>query len=154
MKTIVVQLSDELWTMEAMHLASAMARQMNGTIVLLRLVLVHNPGLLGWGSVACNEVQDRQIEACSTIAEDYGISFRVQAMQYITLSDALAQAAEQIGAWAIFAHIPRSTIPVWDRFRRWSLKHQIHACHLYTLDEEQPLRLEEPMTPEAVLQNH
>jgi hypothetical protein len=139
MKTIMVQMSDEQWTMEAMHLASAMARNLNGRISLLRLVLANNPGLLGWGIAPPTAEQQRQMEEYAAVAEDYGVEFSVQPMQFITLADALGQAAELLRISVLFAHIPQSNIPFWRRFRLWSLNRQLGNCRLYTLEEEQPL---------------
>ena len=144
MKTIMVQMSDKRWTMEAIHLASALARNINGKIVLLRLVLANNPGLLGWGIAPPTAEEQRQMEEYAAVAEDYGVEFWVQPMQYITLTDALAQAAELLNVSVLFAHMHQSNIPFWRRFRLWSLKRQLQNCRLYTLDEERPLSIDEP----------
>ena len=150
MKIIMVQMSDdEQWTMEAMHLASAVARNLNGKIMLLRLVLANNPGLLGWGIAPPTAEEQHQMEEYAAVAEDYGVEFWVQPMQFVTLADALAQAAELINASFLFAHIPQSSIPLWRRFQLWNLKRQLGNCRLYTLDEEQPLRIEEPISSTA-----
>ena len=146
MKTIMVHMSNEQWTMEAMHLASAMARNLNGRISLLRLVLANNPGLLGWGIAPPTAEEQRQIKEYAAVAEDYGVEFWVQPMQFITLADALAQAVELLKVSVLFAHIPQSRIPLWRRFQLWSLKRQLGNCRLYTLDEEQPLSIEEPVS--------
>lgn len=149
MKTIMVQMADKQWTMEAMHLASAVARNTDARIVLLRLALANNPGLLGWGMMAPTAEERRQMEEYASIAEDYGVEFDVQPMQFVTLVDALAQAARQRQAAALFAHIPHSSIPYWRRFRLWSLKRQLGDCRLYTLEEPQPIRFEEPALAET-----
>jgi hypothetical protein len=146
MKTIMVQMSDEQWTMEAMHLASAMARNLNGRISLLRLVLANNPGLLGWGIAPPTDEEQRQMEEYAAVAEDYGVEFSVQPMQFITLADALAQAVALTEVSILFAHIPQSKLPLWSRFQLWSLQRQLGNCRLYTLDEEQPLSIEEPIS--------
>lgn len=144
MKTIMVQMSDEQWTMKAMHFASAVARNSNGGIVLLRLVLANNPGLLGWEIAPPTSEEQRQMEEYASVAEDYGVEFCVQPMHFITLTDALAQAAELSNISILFAHIPHSKIPLWSRYHLWSLKRQLGNIRLYTLDEEQPLSIEEP----------
>lgn len=153
MKTIIVHMSDEAWTREAMHLASALARNINGKIVLLRLVLANNPGLLGWGVAPPAADEQRQIKDYAAVAEDYGVEFCVQPMQFIALEGALVQAAEALDAAFLFAHIARSRISVWRRFRLWNLKRQLHHCCLYTLYEDQPLSINAPMSP-AVREHH
>ncbi len=143
MKTIIVHMSDEQWTMEAMHLASALARNVNGRIVLLHLVLANNPGLLGWEIAAPDLTKNQLMKAYATVAEDYGVEFCVQPMQFINFVDALAEATSLFDASVLFAHIPQSKMPLWQRFQLWSLKHQLRNCRLYTLDEVQPPSLEE-----------
>lgn len=144
MKTIVVEMSDERWTMEAMHLASALARSVNGKVVLLHLVLAKNPGLLGWGIAPPTAREERQLQEYAAVAEDYGVEFWIQPMQFISSGDALVQAAEVISASVLFAHIPETQLHFWKRFQLWNLRRRLHNCRLYTLDEEQPLRVEEP----------
>jgi hypothetical protein len=145
MKTIMVQMSDKQWTMEAMHLASALARNSDSKLVLLRLVLATNPGLLGWGVPLPSVEEQRQLQECATVAEDYGVEFCVQPMHYISSSEALAQAVELFEIDVLFANIPRSSIPLWQKFRLWNMKRLLGNCCLYTLTEEQPLRIKEPI---------
>lgn len=146
MKTVLVQMSDdEQWTREAMHLASAIARSLGGSIVLLRMILANNPGLLGWGITPPTAAEQYQIDEYGAIAEDYGVEFSVQPMQFVTLIDALAQAVELKETSFLFAHITQSSIPLWRRFQLWNLKRQLGACRLCTLDAEQPIRIDEPI---------
>ncbi|MCI0710945.1 MAG: hypothetical protein L0154_12365 [Chloroflexi bacterium] len=139
METIIVQISDHQWTMEATHLACALARRIDGNIVLLRCVLANNPGLLGWGVPLLTNSEYQNIKEYTAVAEDYGVEYTVQPMQFISLMDALAQATQQLDARVLFAHIPRTRISLWRKFRLWQLRHQLHNCYLYTVDEKQPL---------------
>lgn len=145
MSTIMVQFSDEQWTLEAMHLASALARNLNGQVVLLYLSLAPNPGLLGWGMVPPTIAEERQMQNYAAVAEDYGVVFRVQPLQFISLGDALVQTAHELDASALFAHFPPSPISLWRRFQLWSLKHHLGDCHLYTLDSERVVHLKKPI---------
>ena len=136
MKTIIVQQSDDdAWMTQAMHLACALARNTGGHLVLLRLVLANNPGLLGWGIAPQTTKEQKQATLCAAIAQDYGVDVSIQTMHFLTTIDALAQAAQQLNAVALFAHIADSRFPLWRRFRLWSLERQLHGCHLYPLDE-------------------
>ena len=153
MKPIIVQMSDRGWTLEAMHLASALARSIDGQIVLLRFVLAHNPGLLGWNITPPDPEEKRLLAEYAGIAEDYGVVCYIQPMQYISLVDALAQATELLHADALFAHITPGAVPLWRRWRMWNLKRQLHGCQLYTLDEEPPRSREEPV-PATALWDH
>jgi hypothetical protein len=145
----MVQMSDEKWTMEAMHFASALARSINGEIVLLHLMLANNPGLLGWAINPPSARERRQTKEYAAVAEDYGIEFCVQPMQYISLDAALAQAADRFNVSILFAHIAQRNVPYWRRFRLWNLKRHLGDCRLYTLDEKQPLSIEEPILTTA-----
>ena len=150
MKTVIVQMSDKQWTMEAMHLACALARNIDGRIVLLRLVLANNPGLLGWGIMRATTEEERRIKDYAAVADDYGVQFCVQPMQYVTFMDALAQAAGNLNASFLFALIPQSSFPMWKRFRLWNLKRQLGDCRLCLLDGDQPFNLEKPI-PSTVI---
>ena len=83
------------------------------------------------------------MEEYAAVAEDYGVEFSIQPMQFVMLADALGQAAELLRVSVLFAHIPQSNIPFWRRFQLWNLKRQLGNCRLYTLDEEQPLSIDE-----------
>ncbi len=149
MRTILVQMADGRWTMQAVHLASAMARSMAGRVVLLYLMPVKNPGLLGseLGITPPTPQEHEEMAECASIAEDYGVEISVQPMQYESLTDALVQAAELLEPFALFACVPESIIPLWRRFQLWTLQRQlaVQHCRLYTLD--QPGRPEAESVP-------
>jgi hypothetical protein len=50
-------------------------------------------------------------------AEDYGVSVNVQLFQYANYWPGIVDAAAQLGATAVIAHIPPSTFPYWQEFR-------------------------------------
>lgn len=118
-----------------MHLACALARNIDGRVVLLQLVPVNNPGLLGWNTHVPTPQQRHQIMTYAAIAADYDIEFYVQSMQFVTLTHALAQAVEHNKSCMLFAHIPQSKIPFRYQFQRWSLGRMLHDCQLCCLDE-------------------
>jgi hypothetical protein len=149
MKTVMVQMADKQWTMEAMHLASALARNTGSKLLLLHLSLANNPGLLGWGIPAPTASEHCLIREFASVAEDYGVAFSVQPMQFVSLNEALVQVVELCKVQVLFAHIPPSNIPFWRQFRLWNLKRQLGNCRLYTLDEEQPICIEESI-PDTV----
>lgn len=146
--TIVVQMSDRQWTMKAMHLACAMARNTQSSLVLLHLRPVKNPGLLGSG-IGLDVLSDREyddLEEYGMIAEDYTVRLTVQPMTYESWVDALVQTAEYLNASVMFAHPSEETNIIWRRFQRWQqwiLRRQLRSrnCHLYTLDT--PVQSEE-----------
>lgn len=140
MKTIMVQMSDYAWTMEAMHYACALARNLEGQVILLRLSYINNPGLLGWQVLPPTPYEYEEMKEYAAVAEDYGIAFSAQPMQFVSLIGALVQASAGLEACVLFAHLPPSRFSFWHKFRLWQLKHQLQNCHLYTLDEPPALR--------------
>lgn len=139
MDTIMVQVSDRQWTMRAMHLACAMARNNHANLIMLNMQPVTSPMLLGTG-LGVNLPTDHDLEDLNEyamIAEDYGVTFTLQPMEYVSFNTALAQAADYLKASVVFAHMPEHTLPVWQRFQIWNLRRQLNAqhCQLYTLDQ-------------------
>lgn len=139
MHTIMVHMADPQWTERAMHLACAMAQQHKAQIVLLWLIPVPNPGWLGAGpGEAIPTEQDTECQAVyMAIARDYQVDCTVQRMQYFTLDGALIDAADLLDAEVIFARLPKSIIPYWDKLRWWNLKRQLaaHNRQLNTLNK-------------------
>lgn len=126
---ILVQMSDKKWTMQAMHLACAMARNNRTSVTLLHLMRVANPVLLGTelGVVPPTTQEGRDLEEYEMVAEDYGVELILQPMQYNDLTDALVQAADHTGASIVFAHLPESVLPLWKKFQTWYLRRELMA---------------------------
>jgi len=143
MNTVLVQNADREWTMKAMHLACAVARNTGSSLVLLHLIPVKNPGLLGSpvGLDSLSRLEEANLKEYGMIAEDYGVKLVLQPMQYLSLIEALVQAAENVNAHAIFARLPEHSFQFWNRFQRWSLRRQLR-CPLYTLDPSEPVRVQ------------
>jgi hypothetical protein len=136
MKTILLQLADESWTIDAVHLASAMAANTGMSLTLLRLIPVNNPGLLG--TPLQHELSRKELaffQKCLEIARAYNIEVSIQPMQYLTRIDALAQAAESCDSQIVFAPLPISPIGLWRKWQHWRLKTALQPRRLYTLDE-------------------
>ncbi len=138
MNTILIQMADERWTLQALHLACAMARPDRAKIVLLRLMQVYQPSYLGseFGTTVPSEQEYRNLRAFATIAEDYGVELSVESMQCLSPLQAVAEAAGYLQAEVVFASVPETRIPIWRKYQLWSLKRQLGAnCRLYTLDQ-------------------
>jgi hypothetical protein len=140
-KIILVQLADHQWTMPAVHLASALARTINAKIILLYLTQVPHLSYLGtpFGYTPPTPQQYAAIDEYAATAEDYGIEISLQIMQCITPLEALLDAAEQLQANAVFAYVPESRIPYWQRFQKWLLQRRVAKIHrqLFILDRPQ-----------------
>ena len=124
---IMVQILDREWTQEALHCACRLARNTSATIVLVKMIPVQHPGWLGTDLGYQNFTAQEQAEYADyqTTLEDYGVEFTALLFQYLTLTDAIAQAAEHVNAQIVFARVPDSIIPFWTQFQQWSLKRQL-----------------------------
>lgn len=142
MNIIVVEMADQQWTMQAMHLASAMARNTNGKVILLHLMRVNNPALLNTelGNKPPTVEEYEAIDNYTSIAEDYGVETVLQPMQYESYVEAIVQSAEYVGASAVFARVPEAIIAFWRKFQLWNMQRQLahQNCQLYTLDQPTP----------------
>jgi hypothetical protein len=138
MAAIMVAAGERKWTLEAMHLACALARNTGKEIVLVKLISVSQPSYLGanfanWGYTAEDQVQVRDF---THTAEDYGVNLSLTVFEYIDFVPGLVQAAEHADADVVFATLPDSVIPYWRRLRLWDLRRQLKARTLYTLDRD------------------
>jgi hypothetical protein len=139
MKTIMVQMRDRQWTMRALHLACAMARDHHTEVVMVRFVYAQHPSWLGTEMVdiiPCDQDQQDMCEYIAT-AEDYGVKLSIAPMHYTTLAGAIADAADAVAAEVVFANIPETHVPYWRKLQMWSLERQFAARQrqLYTLEQ-------------------
>lgn len=148
MNTILVHMSDRQWTMQAVHLACALARNNATSVILLRLIPVTHPSYLGTNYVSTvpSRQEDDDLSEYAATAEDYGVELTLQPMQYVTAMDALVEAAELLDVDMLFAHLSPSRIPYWRQFQKWNLERRLRAagCRLLTLDESPSVTVEPP----------
>lgn len=141
MKTLLVQMADRAWTEAALHVACAMARSSEdgGTVVLLRMIETQHYSWLGTEFAYGTDTPEASstLWAYKAIAEKYGVTLCVEPMQWITFVDAMVQAADALDADAVFARVPESSIPLWQRYQTWDLRRQLQGRKraLYTLDK-------------------
>src|SRR5438105_3927402 len=104
---ILVQMADRRWTMSALHLAFAMSRRNAHEIALVQFVSV--PQIQWLGTPLGNRIPTPQeysdLKDYHAAAEDYGVQMTLYTMQYVTLLDAIVQAAERLDAHAVFAKL-------------------------------------------------
>jgi nucleotide-binding universal stress UspA family protein len=152
MNTIMVYIGEHKWTVQALHLACALARNNNTTVTLVRMVPVQHTRWLGTeaGNTPPTSEAYELLREYQATAEDYGVELVVCSMQYATLADALGEAADHLDTPVVFATLPQSVIPYWRKFQLWMLEHHLAANQrrLYTLD--QPTNVE-TWTPSVTL---
>jgi hypothetical protein len=134
-ETILVQLTEPLWTAQAVHLASALARNTHAKLVFLRLIWVSHLNYLGsdLGNPPISSEDYEQLREYTATAEDYGLEPVVCSMQAFAPLAAIAEAAIHLDAQTIFAQVPASRIPYWQQFQTWRLEQRLKPRTLYTL---------------------
>ena len=122
-RTIMVQIADHAWTLDALHCACQMARRSAAVIALVHLIPVQHTAWLGTELSYINlGAQDsRDLEDYESTILDYGLEYQIIRFQYVDLAGALADAADYCDAQIIFAKLPQSRIPAWRRFELWLL---------------------------------
>jgi Universal stress protein family len=139
MKKIMVQVTNKSWTMEALHLACAMARNSDAIITLVRFMEVGHPSFLGsdMGSIAPTPQEYQELRDYQATATDYGVELEIRSIQCLSPLDVIAQAAEELEANVVFARVPENSIPYWRKFQLWNLERSLKGqnCQLYTLDK-------------------
>jgi hypothetical protein len=135
---IMLVLSDRQWTLMAIHLASAMARSRRGEVILLKLVAVRHPVLLADDAGYLDYTsEDRQaVWEFEKTAAAYGVPYSTVVCRYASYVHAVVDAAEQLGAEAVFAPHAASRLPIWSAVQHWWLRHSLtrHGRALYTLE--------------------
>ncbi len=140
MQTIMVQLTDHRQTLATLHFACAMALHTGSRIVLVKMLPAEHPGWLGtdmgsWNLTAQDHDNMREYQAT---AEDYGVEVSGEIFQYLTLPEAIADAADYVDAQFVFAVVPGSVIPFWHRFQVWTLRKRLaqHGRQLFLPDQD------------------
>jgi len=135
----MIVLGERPWTMQALHLACAMARRQDITIVLVKMTPVIHPLQLGTeaGMLQLSRQDELDIQEFSATAEDYGVDFILEICQYANFIHAVVDAAEQLAVTAVFANVPPSHLQPWTQIQRWWLRWQLtwHNHQLYTLEQ-------------------
>ncbi len=138
MGNIIVHLADPQWTTQALHLASALARNTASHVTLLHLMLARNPGLLGseLATPVPSWAEQKQFYEYGAVCEDYGVNCVVQPMQYVSLIGALQDASGILKADAFFVKKLDSRFNVWNRFWASRLHQAMRStrCQLYLID--------------------
>jgi len=140
MTTIMVQMAEKSWTFQAVHMAAAIARSNNTDIYLVRMIPVQHIAWLGTelGQTGISSQEYAQVEDYRKTAEDYGVNLCLCQMQYHTLSDAIADAAENLDANLVFATLPAMKVRLWRKFLLWQLARRLQKQQrrLFTLEPD------------------
>ncbi len=125
-KTTMIVMADEAWTTRALLTAFAIARQVGGTVTLLRMIPVTHPGHLGTSFGYMNNPKadaDALNHYRQMAAGD--VDLKVVDFQYISRVEAICDAAEQLDAKIVLTSLPDSRLPYLHALRTWLLKAQL-----------------------------
>ena len=124
---IMVQIADRAWTLEALHCACVMARARSAQIALVEMTPVMQPSYLGTelAYLALSESDRMNSLEYQATLEDYGVEFSLYRITYLSLVDAIVEAADYVNAEVVFATIPWSIIPFWQTFQRRQLRRRL-----------------------------
>ena len=135
----MVQLTDRRSTLEAVRFADTLVRGKQSKLVLVKMVPVPRLAWLGTelADVTFTRQEVLEISEYERAASAKGIGVDVQVFQYVTLRDAIVQAAEYFGAQIVFAALPTSRLAVWGRVQTWLLREQLAQSdrQLYSLHD-------------------
>jgi hypothetical protein len=140
----MIQMSTSQWTQSALSLAFAISHRENLDVVLVKFIDVPHVQWLGsaLGHKNFTPAEYAALIAYRTIAEDNGIDLNVTTMQYVTLFDAVLNAAEQLNAQTVFACLEPSIIPYWHKYQVGRLERRLRG------QGRQFYSLEQPVTPD------
>ena len=127
MPTIMVQMMDRQKTLEALHFAGAMAHNRRGKVVLVKMVPVQHIGWLGTelGYASFTDDDQKTLRSIGLPPKVMGSRLRLNSYQYMSLADAVADAADYVNAQIIFAALSHGLMPFQYRFDVWRLRRRL-----------------------------
>lgn len=125
-QTIMVQIANREWTLEALHAACLRARNTSAKIALVQMIPVQHATWLGtgWGYLNVTAEEKDAFEDYQATIEDYGLECAPTLFQYATWVEGTLQVAEHLNAQIVFAPKPHSIVPLWSHFQMWMMQRQ------------------------------
>ncbi len=151
-QNILICIDEPQWTLEALHLASALALDTGWPIRLVKLVPVGGPTLLGQDGAyrQVTPAESREVQSYIATLQDYGVTYSLTLFQYLTRADAIVDVAGELDAPVVFATLPHSRLAWWRRFGLWTLRRQMaqQGRKLYTLENALEALVWSPPVPQ------
>ncbi|MBE2269850.1 MAG: hypothetical protein IAE80_16555 [Anaerolinea sp.] len=136
--TVMVQMADVRWTTTAVEIAAKRAQEIGAELALVEMIASE---CLNWQGIEPDEYQfsptEREdIKHYRGIARKYGVPVSVHVYKYDSLSECIAQAADELDAESVFVTLPHTLIPFLHERQVLHLSHLLedHYHHLFTLD--------------------
>jgi hypothetical protein len=134
---IMLQIAQRDWTINALHAACQMARQIGADLLLVKLVAVQHISWLGteWGYMDFTRQEQDELAEYWEMIEEYKVHCKLFIYQYAFLITAIAEVAERYSAQAAFATPPPSIIPGWHAFQLHRLRQQLTHQHCELIED-------------------
>jgi hypothetical protein len=141
MPIIMVQIANRQWTLDALHRACILARERNAAIALMKMVPVQHVAWLGteFGNMNFTEQDRADMRDYEATVEDYGIRCSAHVFQFVTLAEAISEAADYVDAQIVFATLPKSIIPFWQQFQLRRLRTLLARHRRELFDDNRPV---------------
>ncbi len=135
---ILVVAGEATWTMQALHLAAAMAHETDAAIVLVEIMPVSHIHTLGAepDELLLPLARMEALRQYADAVESYGIAVTVATFQCADPVGGLLSACEQADAAAVFAPAPGGALPFLAAARLWYLRRALRRP-LFTLNDGQ-----------------
>ncbi len=152
----MVQIADRAWTLQALHHACLLARQSGAEVALISMISVQYWSWLGtaFGAMNFTAAEEAALHDYAATVEDYGVPCSLHVFQYITLAEALAEAADNLEAQFVFATLPHSLIPYWRYFQLRGLRRRLAQEHHQLIDPDSPDLSAQVALPGAIAELH
>lgn len=132
--TILVVTGERQWTLRALHLAAAMAREASLPVVIAHMVPVAHLEYLGAGTreeLLSFEAYDDLSNYLLTV-DAYGVPVRIELFEYSDYNGGVTSASDLYEAAVVFAPAPTGIIETVARWRLWALRRMVRRP-LYVL---------------------
>ena len=134
---ILVVTGEPTWTMQALHLAAAMARESGAAILLVEMTPASHIQSLGADpdETLLPLARMEALRQYADTVESYGIPLTVTTFQCADPIGGLLSACEQADAAAVFAPAPGGALSFVAAARLWYLRRALRRP-LFTLDDD------------------
>jgi hypothetical protein len=124
---IMLDIGSRAWTIDALSAACLMARRMDATILLVKMVPVQHIGWLGTalGYLDFTEQEQEEMAEYQELIEEYAVEYTPYVFQYLNLINGTIQIVEQFRPQMAFIKLPQTLIPMWRRFQWYRLRQQL-----------------------------
>jgi hypothetical protein len=137
---IMVQIADRSWTLDALGHACLMAHDLSAEIALIKFHQVQHVSLLGteFGYMNLKPQDCSELRDYRAIIEEFGVPCSTHVIQYITLVECVLETADYVDACIVFATLPKSIIPFWQRLQLHRLRNGLARAGRELFDANRP----------------